>query len=350
MEDLGGGTKADFWFESDINPVSYVGNPGNAALNGTYSVGVAVAGTPVTTSGSTGVQSASTWGNGQVKAGIGGSFGYLAIGAVNNAALDANGMTQPFGTAYGGGYGISWNAVGGGYGSSAKVRYDNSARYLTPELVPGLIGSLTYRPKNTSAANNMFSTSVGLQAQSGVQEFAAIYRQGPWQAIAVNQIDDYSSTATAVAGTLLGASKKYTTNTMGGNYTSGNATFYAAIQNATNGDATLNSKATRYAVKYFITPDRFSIGAAITNVKVLAGTNTRTTGIGADYFLSKMTAIYGRYEAVQDGAGLLASTEYNGATTGAGAANAAITAGFNTAAAYSDTTRTRMVVGLRTNF
>jgi len=349
VEDLGGGTKADFWFESDINPVSYVGNPGAPAFNGLYSAGIAVAGTPVTNSGSTGVQSASTWGNGQVKAGIGGSFGYLAIGAVNNAGLDANGMTQPFGTAYGGGYGISWSTVGGGYGSSAKVRYDNSARYLTPELAPGLIGSLTYRPKNTSAANNMFSTSVGLQAQSGVQEFAAIYRQGPWQAIAVNQIDDYSSTATAVAGTLLGASKKYTTNTMGGNYTSGKATYYAAIQNSTNGDATLNSKAQRYAVKYFIN-DMFSVGAAITNVKVLAGTNTKTTGIGADYYLSKMTAIYGRYESVQDGAGLLASTEYNGATTGAGSANAALTAGFNTAAAYTDTSRTRLVVGLRTNF
>ena len=352
VEDLGGGTKADFWFESDINPVSYVGNPGVATLNGNfssqgYSSTVAPTSTVSYSTNPSAAQSASTWGNGQVKAGIGGSFGYLAIGAVNNAGLDANGMTQPFGTAYGGGYGISWSTVGGGYGSSAKVRYDNSARYLTPELAPGLIGSLTYRPKNTTAANNMFSTSVGLQGQSGVQEIAAIYRQGPIQGIFVNQIDDGQG-VNNVVGAASASSAKYTTNTLGGNYTAGNATYYAGIQNSTNGDATLNSKATRYAVKYFIN-DMFSVGAAITNVKVLAGTNTRTTGIGADYFLSKMTAIYGRYEAVQDGAGLLASTEANGATTAVGTQRAAYGPGF-ASSSFPDTSRTRLVVGLRTNF
>jgi predicted porin len=343
VEDLGGGTKADFWFESDINPVSYVGNPGVATLNGTFA-----SSTAITTSNSTGVQSASTWGNGQVKAGIGGSFGYLAIGAVNNAGLDANGMTQPFGTAYGGGYGIGWSAVGYGYGSSAKVRYDNSARYLTPEVLPGLIGSLTYRPKNSTAANNMFSTSVGLQGQSGVQELAGIYRQGPIQAIFVNQVDDAQGVYD-ISGTVQTSAKKYTTNSLGGNYTMGAATLYAGIQNTTNGDASKNNKATRYGVKYMLNSNT-SIAAAVTSLKGIDGTITRTTGIGADYFLSKMTAIYGRYEAVQDGYKLLASTEYNGAATGAGAAVTAATAGFNSAAAYTDQNRTRLVVGLRTNF
>ena len=349
VEDLGGGMKADFWFESDINPVSYIGNPGVASLNGTYSAGIAVAGTPVTVANATGVQSASTWGNGQVKAGIGGTFGYLAFGAVNNAALDANGMTTPFGTAYGGGYGIGWGAVGAGYGASAKVRYDNSVRYLSPEVVPGLIGSLTYRPKNTTAANNMFSTTVGMQAQSGVQEVAAIYRQGPIQAIAVNQIDDAQDIATAVVGTPYTSKYKYTTNTFGGNYTLGSSIFYVGMQNSTNGSGSVNDKATRYGIKYSASSS-LVYSAGITNLKVAAGTNTKTTGIGADYFLSKTTAIYGRYESVQDGAGKLASTEYNGGTTGSTTANTVVTPGFNTTTAYSDNNRTRLFIGLRTNF
>ena len=342
VEDLGGGTKADFWFESDINPVSYVGNPGVATLNGTFTTT-----TGLTTQNTffTGAQSASTWGNGQVKAGIGGSFGYLAIGAVNNAGLDANGMTQPFGTAYGGGYGIGWSAVGNGTGSSAKVRYDNSARYLTPELAPGLIGSLTYRPKNTQAANNMFSTSVGLQGQSGVQELSAIYRQGAIQAIVVNQIDDAEGVRD-ITGALQTSAAKYTTNSYGGNYTMGNTTLYAGIQKTVNGSSSINNSSNRFAVKYMVTP-MASIAAAYTNLKATDGKNTRTIGVGADYFLSKMTAIYGRYEAVKDDAGKLASTEYNGATT-IGTAASVTTAGF--ASTALDNTRNRLVIGLRTNF
>ena len=348
VEDLGGGTKADFWFESDINPVSYVGNPGVATLNGTFTTtsGIAATGGTSTLSTSTGVVSASTWGNGQVKAGIGGSFGYLAIGAVNNAGLDANGMTQPFGTAYGGGYGIGWSAVGNGTGSSAKVRYDNSARYLTPELAPGLIGSVTYRPKNTQAANNMFSTSVGLQGQSGVQELSAIYRQGAIQAIVVNQIDDAEGVRD-ITGALQTSAAKYTTNSYGGNYTMGNTTLYAGIQKTVNGSSSINNSSNRFAVKYMVTP-MASIAAAYTNLKATDGKNTRTIGVGADYFLSKMTAIYGRYEAVKDDANKLASTEYNGVTATGGAVASAATAGFSSTTI--DNTRNRLVIGLRTNF
>ena len=348
VEDLGGGMKADFWFESDINPVSYVGNPGVATLNGTTTTSAA---SPYPTpTNSSGVVSASTWGNGQVKAGIGGSFGYLAIGAVNNAGLDANGMTQPFGTAYSGGYGISWATVGNGYGSSAKVRYDNSIRYLTPEM-SGLLGSLTYRPKNSQAENNVFSSTVGLQGQSGVQELAAIYRQGPWQAIAVNQIDDGSGIGkvgnTVAAASLYGSEAKYTTNTMGGNYTFGATTVYAATQKMTSGDGTtVNNSAYRYAAKYFVTP-MWTVAGAYTSMKDKSGNVTKTIGVGTDYYLSKMTAIYGRYESVKDDAGKLASTEYNGATT-AGTAASAVVAGF--ASTTLDNSRTRLVVGLRTNF
>lgn len=172
VEDLGGGMKADFFFENDINPTTQY-NTGVAGLNGIANTSNTLGSTTAQVSNATSAQAASTWGNGQVKIGLSGAFGYVALGAVNNAGLDWNQMSGPFGTAWGSGYGVTQGTVGNGYGASAKVRYDNSVRYLTPELgVAGLIGSLTYRNKNDVAANTQFSTTTGKQALSGVQELA----------------------------------------------------------------------------------------------------------------------------------------------------------------------------------
>jgi len=124
VEDLGGGMKADFFFESDINPTTQY-NTGAPSLNGVYTVGATGAANAAPTN-TTSAQAASTWGNGQVKLGLRSSIGYIAVGAVNNAGLDANQMTQPFGTAYGSGFGTNWTTVGKGYGTASKVRYDNS--------------------------------------------------------------------------------------------------------------------------------------------------------------------------------------------------------------------------------
>lgn len=339
VQDLGGGMKADFWFESDINPVTQY-NTGVATLNTVATAGTSASSTALNNYNTTGAQAASTWGNGQVKAGLSGSMGYIAMGAVNNAALDFNQMSQPFGTAYGSGYGITVAAVGNGYGSSAKVRYDNSVRYLTPALATGLIGSAVYRSKNTNAANSVFSSTNGLQAMSGVTELSLIYRNGPATAIFVNQRDDGNNIRGA-DGVVVSSGKNFTTNSFGGNYVIGATTLYAGYQTMKNElgsgvTGAVNNKATRFGLKYQVTPE-LSVAGTFNSLTDASSKKTTANGVGADYMLSKQTALYGRYEAVNDAAGKLASTDVGG--NGAGFPGTA-----------ADNNRKRIAAGLRLTF
>jgi len=348
VEDLGGGMIADFNYESDINPTTMY-NTGVTTLNGT-----AVTATAGPTAFS-GAQAASTWGNGQVKVGIHStSFGYLGLGAINNGALDWNQYSGPFGTAWGSGYGVTQAAVGYGFGSAAKVRYDNSLRYLTPTM-NGLTGSLTYRAKNSQAANNQFSTTTGLQALSGVQELALIYNKGPINAIVVNQIDDGtgiagSTTAANTAAQVYQTGKKFTSNMIGGNYTLGAATLYYGNQKQSDDGATqASTKTNRFGIKYALSPvlNVMASSNKMTYAKTgsaIDGVSTTVVGLGADYFLSKMTAVTFRYDKTQD------DTMIGLASNQAIASTGVIGAGFPGTATAADNTRTRTAVGLRVNF
>jgi predicted porin len=349
IEDLGGGLKADFNYESDINPTTQY-NTGVAGLNGIAATANTVGSATPQVANATSGQAASTWGNGQVKVGLGGAFGYVALGAVNNAGLDFNQISGPFGTAWGSGYGVTQAAVGNGFGASAKVRYDNSVRYITPDLIAGLRGSLTYRGKNDVAANTQFSTTTGKQALSGVQELAAIYSNGPLNLIFVNQVDDGNGIAGAATAantatlTTVASGAKYKTNSIGGNYTYGPATVYYGRQTMTNDTSTVDNKTDRFALKYAATPV-INVMASYNKLTALNGTTTKVTGIGADYMLSKMTALTFRMDRTDDGAGKLASDQaLTSATT------SVVGAGFAGGATAADNQRNRTAVGLRMNF
>ena len=353
VEDLGGGLKADFNFESDINPTTQYNN-GVASLNGISTANGSATSTVATANGAavtnlSGVQAPATWGSGQVKVGIGGSFGYVGFGAINNAALDFNQLTGPFGTAWGSGYGVTQGTVGNGFGSSAKVRYDNSVRYISPSF-EGFRGSYTMRNKNDVAANTQFSSTTGKQALSGVQEIAAFYNNGPLNLVFVNQIDDGNGIAgaataantTTLAATTTGA--KYTTNSLGGNYTLGKATLYYGRQKMKN-DTTADNQTDRLSVKYALTPV-VNVMASYNKLTDNATANTtRVTGLGADYMLSKMTAITFRMDRTNDGAGKLASDQANTSAT-----TNVVGAGFAGTSTASDNQRNRTAVGLRVNF
>ena len=352
IEDLGGGLKADFNFESDINPSTQYNN-GVATFNGIP----AASGTTGTTAANLNASSAqapSTWGSGQVKVGIQTSAGYIGLGAINNAALDFNQMTGPFGTAWGSGYGLTQFTVGGGSSSSAKVRYDNSVRYFSP-TISGVTAGLTYRGKNSSASNTMFSSTTGLQALSAVQELSATYMNGPLNLVFVNQIDD----ATGIAGTATAANAatftagtgvKYTTNMFGGNYTYGAATLYYGHAQQKNDAATQSTWTTnRYSIKYAVSPVLNVMFTSNKATKAMAGDatdgkTTTVTGLGADYMLSKMTAVTFRMDKTQDDIGTMASTQAIAATTGV------VGAGFAGTATASDNQRKRTAIGLRVNF
>ena len=357
IEDLGGGMKADFNFESDINPSTQYNN-GVATFNGIGNATTAITGnatgaSPITNN--TGVQAPSTWGSGQVKVGLQTSAGYIGLGAINNAALDFNQMTGPFGTAWGSGYGLTQATVGGGFSSSAKVRYDNSVRYFTP-TINGVTGTLTYRGKNSTAANQQFSTTTGLQALSAVQEVGATYMNGPLNLIVVNQIDDGNGIGESIA-TVNGANtlnattsgKKYSTTMFGGNYTYGAATlYYGHAKQADDGATQAAYTTNRYSIKYAVSP---VLNVMFTSNKAtyskaaatLDGKTTTVTGLGADYMLSKMTALTFRMDKTQDDIGTMASTQAVSTTNGIGA-------GFAGGATPSDNQRKRTAVGLRVNF
>jgi len=346
VEDLGGGMKADFNFESDINPTTQYNN-GVATLNGIANTSNTLGSTTAQVSNATSAQAPATWGSGQVKVGIGGSFGYVGFGAINNAGLDFNQYTGPFGTAWGSGYGVTQAAVGNGFGSSAKVRYDNSARYISPSF-EGFRVSYTQRNKNDVAANTMFSTTTGKQALSGVQELAGFYNNGPLNLVFVNQIDDGNGIAAAATAanaatfTAVASGAKYTTNSLGGNYTLGKATLYYGRQKMKN-DTTADVQTDRLSVKYALTPVVNVMAAYNKLTDNVTANTTKVTGIGADYMLSKMTAITFRMDRTTDGASKLASDQAVTATTNV------VGAGFAGSTA-SDTQRNRTAVGLRVNF
>ena len=358
IEDLGGGMKADFNFESDINPSTQYNN-GVATLNGVgvSAAGSATAGTqaaPVIQSNFSGAQAPSTWGSGQVKVGIQTSAGYIGLGAINNAALDFNQMTGPFGTAWGSGYGLTQATVGGGFSSSAKVRYDNSVRYFSP-TISGVTAGFTYRGKNATAANTQFSTTTGLQALSAVQELSATYMNGPLNLVFVNQIDDGTgiagvATSTNVATfTPFATGVKYTTNMFGGNYTYGAATLYYGHAQQKNDASTQSTWTTnRYSIKYAVSPVLNVMFTSNKATKAMAGDatdgkTTTVTGLGADYMLSKMTAVTFRMDKTQDDIGTMTSTQ-------ALAATGIVGAGFAGTATASDNQRKRTAIGLRVNF
>jgi predicted porin len=349
VQDLGGGTKADFFFESDINTFSNAGNSGSAAFNGYANSATAPTGL-ATANTATGVQAASAFGNGEVKAGLEGAYGYIAAGSPNNAGLDANQMTQPFGTAVGSGYAAGWGAAGGASsGNTARVRYDNSVRYLSPSF-SGWNVSYTFRNKQAAPVNSMFSTSPGLTGQSGVNELAGIYRMGPINFIALVQKDDGSGVSNSV-GTVQGQEKSYTQTALGGNYTVGDSVFFGGLNHLTTASGSLNRNTSRVGYQYTdgAVVYKFAYTKATDSAGATNGLQTSVFGAGADYNLSKTTALYFRTEKTNDGIGLLTSTESNGAAPGSTTATTATTAGFNSNGS-PDTSRVRTLAGIRITF
>jgi len=102
-----------------------------------------------------------------------------------------------------------------------------------------------------------------------------------------------------------------TVNTFGANYTMGAAKLMGLYQTNTNGLARAASGAVNNSAMSI--SGTYTMGAVVlmaqlgelTNSAAAADTKSKFTGIGADYNLSKMTAIYLRAESVDDKAGIV---------------------------------------------
>ena len=295
-EDVGSGLKAGFWMELDFNPVQ--STTANAAATAD-----AFTGTPFT---------------GQQFVSLAGGFGELKIGQPDSPALAIGGGTmQPFGTNVGSGWSGTWGRLGTegvsgvnsyvGKDTGRIVRHEKTAVYATP-VFNGFQVKAEYSFQNA----NQTDTAKTEANDNGYQSLSAFYSNGPLNAAAFT--GSAKSGANAAAGTMsavgaASAAGKLATNgevkwnMLAANYTVGAFTGYAGYTTTKNtkSDGTYgeDSKSSSLAGKY-----------VMGNVDLLANYVKRTsslaaptgalesklTAFGANYNLSKNTALYFRNE------------------------------------------------------
>jgi predicted porin len=294
-EDLGGGLKANFRVETDWNTVSNKGNSGNVT-NGA---------------------AASTFGNGELRVGLSGKFGAIDMGAVNYNTLGTYLTGQPFGTAIGSGFrSIYVNDAQ----ATSQVRSDNSVKYVSPSF-SGLNASLYYAGKQTKATSTDFSTTFGAYDMQGTTELGVNYANGPLAASFSSLKQDYKQVGTGTTDSKI--------NTLGANYAFGAAKLFGLYQTNKKSDNSVNNKT--FTISGTYTMGSVVLMAQAGQLKNVADKKSKLFALGADYNLSKRTAVYARYESVDDNAGIAPNPATVVGTTG-------------------ETARTRTAIGVRHAF
>jgi predicted porin len=293
-EDLGGGLKANFRVETDWNTVSNKGNTGSAS-------------TPVTPGNET-VAAASTFGNGEIRVGLAGGFGSIDGGAVNYNTLGTYLTGQPFGTAIGSGFRTMY--VNDTAAAASNVRSDNSIKYVSPSF-SGLTASLYYAGKQTKAVDTANTVTAGVTTAYGVKqtsfgglgaydmvgttELGLNYANGPLAASFSTLKQDYKDVGTGTTD--------QTVNTLGANYAFGAAKLFGLYQTNKTNTSSINNKAMSISATY--TMGAVVLMAQAGSLENAAGLKSKLMGLGADYNLSKRTAVYFRAETIDDKAGAM---------------------------------------------
>jgi len=290
-EKLGGGLTASFRVETDWNTVSNKGNTGSVS-------------TPVTAGNET-VAAASSFGNGEIRAGIAGGFGSINAGAVNYNTLGTYLTGQPFGTAIGSGFRTLY--VNDAQ-STSQVRSDNSLMYVSPSF-SGLNVSVYYAGKQTKAVNTAdtvtsgTTTAYGVKSTSfgglgaydmqGTSELGLNYVNGPLAASYSNLKQDYKDVGTGTTDS--------TVNTLGVNYAMGATKLYFLNQTNKTNTGSTNNRVTTVSIMH--TMGAVDLMAQVGGLENAAGVKSNMTGLGANYNLSKTTNLYFRSESIDDKAG-----------------------------------------------
>ncbi len=317
-EDLGGGLKANFRWETNPDFGNTVGK---------------TAGTPATGTTS---NVTSSLGNGYSFVGVSGGFGEVQLGTLNFATLTANGDGNVgFGTAIGSGYRVV---------SFDAVRSQNAISYETPSFngfsAKAIVSTKNDKQFGSPATGNAVNQQNG---RDGQQELSLAYVNGPlkvrYARLETSQYASvYDGAGTAGTDYVRGTGAKFKLDTLSANYVYGALTgglFYqkaasdVLAKTGTSGTATLplqyDRKTTGVAVAYKVTPAITLMGnyaevkvGTEQNTAAVNSTKTKVTGLGVDYALSKRTTAYVRYERDQDAAAVRAITGYTavgGSTT-----------------------------------
>jgi len=307
-EDLGGGLKANFRWETNPDFGNTVGK---------------TAGTPATGTTS---NVTSSLGNGYSFVGVSGGFGEVQLGTLNFATLTANGDGNVgFGTAIGSGYRVV---------SFDAVRSQNAISYETPSIsgfsAKAIVSTKNDKQFGSPATGNAVNQQNG---RDGQQELSLAYVNGPlkvrYARLETQQFAGVYDGAGTASTDYLRSGAKFKLDTLSANYVMGNATLAYFYQKASSalldkgtagGDLKYDRKTNGVAAAYQVTP-AIKLMANYAQVKIgdetgagTDGKTTKVTGLGADYTLSKRTALYARYEQDKDAAGVRAITGYSAAT------------------------------------
>ncbi len=257
-EDLGGGLKANFWYELKFNPTR--GSTNLKAPNDTPAAGAST------------TNQNSSLNNGEVYVGVSGGFGDFKIGSPNTPSLTAQTGRHPFGTKVGGGF----NGVTG----LGHVRQDKAISYATPSF-SGFTAVLNIAAKVTPDANG----ATAVTQSAGSSDLGLNYNKGP-----LNLGLSNFSTSKLAADT----SNNKQTNVYA-NYTIAAATIYVGAHNET---ATTGAKSSssNIALKYMVTPTvALLANTGKLDDKSTANKDKRISALGVKYELSKRSSVYARY-------------------------------------------------------
>jgi len=306
--DLGGGLVADFRFASNF---SVVGNSSNTT----------------------------TFGSGEIYAGLKGVFGYVKMGALNGMGLTHTLTSQPFGTVIGSGYGKLLAGSGletSPLASDAKsslpsgaLRFDNAFSYTTPELMSGLTAQVFFRKQQLSLASAADGRSLTAN-QQGVMQIGLNYSKNGLN-IAVSRLTDDATNLNppAPAASVVRNPYKAITNNLAVNYAlDSSLTLFAGYQginqtgNSIAGlslNAPVESRYMNFGAKYVTGVHTFAANYGRftllrqNGLAVNSDNAASILGLGYEYALSKTVALTARVESAKDEVGLYRVT---GATAG----------------------------------
>jgi predicted porin len=223
------------------------------------------------------------------------SWGTLSFGQRTNLMTTTLVTVQPYGTAMGGGFAgasavITSNRLRGGgadatgvFAATARdVRPDGVVDYRSPNW-SGFSFGAQFKPKNNDATETT--------ASYGYVNLGLNYNNGPLNL-------SFADTSYTNTGAVVSGNDKTDHTALGGNYTFGPATVYLGWTRSKADVATVttaDSRSWNIGLKYAVTP-ALSLTANLLrdDDKLAANTDRTLNALGADYSLSKRTAVYAR--------------------------------------------------------
>jgi predicted porin len=291
VEDLGGGLKASFWLEAAIGPDT--GRGSSSFGNGTTTTSVNCAGLPgCPASGTASISNENSFlFQRRSTVSLSNQWGELRLGRDYTPQFWNWTVFDPFGT---NGIGAATNLAiavnniagsGGSYGT--LVRANNSVQYILPNGVfgPGLYGQVMVAAGENAVGNKMWGGRIG-------------YSAGPFNVAAAYSDTDVTDNISATNWNIAGSWDFKTFGKI--------SAFYSQIEveapGIIAGKGGQDNWYIGYAIPFGQANFKISWGQA-DGSGVTSDRGAKQWAIGADYNLSKRTAVYATASAVNNDAG-----------------------------------------------